>query len=282
MAEDEAAEGIAKEVEGEEDEEEAVVASAAATAGAGAEAEVEEARPLLLLRPCDHAAEALSRAVESRMVERGYLTRAARSNARENDTLWMELMHAVVVAHQGRHRQRAHQHHRQDHDLDHDPGSGSGSERYFAAAERELRGLDARLAGFEKATGTLWHDEQERRFAVKCVLAQIAHLRRAWDEAGRRWAEAAEYGAGAVSEWDGSNYNVQVARYSLAEARCSGGADARRVIDGPLLDTAAAVTRRRVNCMVGMGTYWLDFVHGRMAPRIEAIKGATKKPGCSN
>lgn len=42
-------------------------------------------------RPCDLVAYVLSRGVDSRMSERGYLTPEARLNARESDTMWLEM-----------------------------------------------------------------------------------------------------------------------------------------------------------------------------------------------
>lgn len=198
-------------------------------------------------RPCDLVAYVLSRAVDSRMFERGYLTPEARLAAREGDTMWLELMHAMTLVHQGH--------------------SHAAPERH-AAAERELLDLSERFRRIEAVES--WYDDQIRHFAVKCGLAQVAHSRHDWAEAQGRWAEAVRYGREAVREWRGENYYVEVARYSLADAQCSAGADPRLVVPA-LKSTIECVNGERVEWMLGMGTFWLDFVHGRMVPRIQAV-----------
>ena len=195
------------------------------------------------MRPCDLISYVLSRAVDSRMFERGYLTPEARCNARESDTMWLEMIHAMTLVHQGKH----------------------APERY-ASAEKELLGLSDRFWRIEAVES--WYDEQIRHFAILCNLAQVSHMRHDWKEAQDRWRAAIEYGKSKVADWKGENYYIEVAKYSLADAECSGGMDGRGII--PALEgTVTAVNGKRVKWMLGMGTFWLDYVHERMVPRIE-------------
>ncbi|KAB5540561.1 hypothetical protein GE09DRAFT_1205853 [Coniochaeta sp. 2T2.1] len=195
------------------------------------------------MRPCELVAYVLSRAVDSRMFERGYLTPEARHNARESDTMWLEMIHAMTLVHQGKH----------------------APERY-ASAEKELLGLSERFRRIEAVES--WYDEQIRHFAVLCNLAQVSHMQHNWKEAQNRWKAAIEYGKLKVSDWKGENYYIEVAKYSLADAECSGGMDGRDIIPA-LRDTIAAVNGKRVKWMLGMGTFWLYYVHERMVPRVE-------------
>ncbi|KAM0334471.1 hypothetical protein ACHAQA_001499 [Verticillium albo-atrum] len=196
-------------------------------------------------RPCDLTAYVLSRAVDARMFERGYLTPEARTNARESDTMWLEMIHAMTVAHQGRRE----------------------PER-FNDAETLLLGLSERFRRVEAVES--WYDEQIRHFSVKCCLAQVAHWREDWEEAQRRWADVVAYGSDSVVDWKGGHFYIDVARLSLGDAQCSGGLDPREVVPA-LASSVEAVSENRVAWMLGMGTFWLDFVMARLNPRIEAL-----------
>jgi hypothetical protein len=204
---------------------------------------------------CDLVAYVLSRAVDSRMFERGYLTPEARLNARESDTMWLEMIHAMTLVHQGKH----------------------APERY-AAAEKELLSLSQRFRRIEAVES--WYDEQIRHFAILCSLAQVSHMQHNWKDAQDRWMEAIKYGKEMVTDWKGENYYIEVAKYSLADAECSAGVDPREIIPA-LKDTIATVNSKRVKWMLGMGTFWLDFVHERMTPRIDAVArlGQADEPG---
>lgn len=195
-------------------------------------------------RPCDLVAFVLSRAVDSRMFERGYLTPEARLNARESDTMWLEMIHAMTLVHQGQH----------------------APERY-AQAEKELLSMSQRFRRIE--TVESWYDEQIRHFAILCSLAQVSHLRHDWQDAQDRWTEAIRYGEEMIKDWKGEHYYIEVAKYSLADAQCSCGMDPTGII--PALEgTIKTLNGKRVKWMLGMGTFWLDFVHGQMTPRIAA------------
>ncbi|CAJ2505931.1 Uu.00g000610.m01.CDS01 [Anthostomella pinea] len=166
-------------------------------------------------------------------------------NAKEGDTVWLEIIHAMTLTHQGKH----------------------APERY-ATAEKELRRIIERFRRIE-ATGS-WYDEQIRHFAIKCSLAQIAHMQHDWEEAQRRWADVVAYGMESVTDWKGENYYIEVAKYSLADAQCSADMDPRVVIP-PLVNTIRAIEGKRVTWMLGMGTFWLDYVHERMAPMADVL-----------
>ncbi|KAI6085182.1 hypothetical protein F4821DRAFT_154062 [Hypoxylon rubiginosum] len=198
------------------------------------------------MRPCDLVGYILERAIESRMFERGYLTPEARLNAREGDTMWLELIHAMTLVHQGKH----------------------APER-LVAAEEELLCLSEQFRRIEAVES--WYDEQIRHFAVKCSLAQVSHMQYKWIDAQERWEDAIRYGEEMVSDWKGKHYYIEVARYSLADAQCSAGVDPRLVIPG-LAHTIKSVNDKRVQWMLGMGSFWLDFIHDRMVPRIQALE----------
>ncbi|KAK8041953.1 hypothetical protein PG993_006476 [Apiospora rasikravindrae] len=196
-------------------------------------------------RACDISAYVLSRAIDSRMFERGYLTPEARRNAKDSDTVWLEIIHAMTLVRQGEH----------------------APER-FEAAEKELIMLSDRFKAIE-AAGSSWYDEQIRHFAVKCSLAQISHLQGDWPEAQLRWTDAIDFGVERVKDWKGHHYYIEVARYSLADAQCNAGLDSRVVL-APLADTIKILKGKRVTWLLGLGTFWLDLMQEHLESRIEA------------
>ncbi|KAK6843656.1 hypothetical protein PG987_004516 [Apiospora arundinis] len=180
------------------------------------------------------------------MYERGYLTPEARRNAKDSDTVWLEIIHAMTLVHQGEH-----------------------APQRFEAAEEELTMLSDRFKGIEEA-GSSWYDEQIRHFAIKCSLAQVSHLQGDWPEAQLRWTEAIDFGVERVKDWKGHHYYIEVARYSLADAQCNSGIDARVVL-APLADTIKILKGKRVTWLLGLGTFWLDLMEEHMRSRIEAV-----------
>ncbi|KAK8124802.1 P-loop containing nucleoside triphosphate hydrolase protein [Apiospora kogelbergensis] len=196
-------------------------------------------------RACDISAYVLSRAIDSRMFERGYLTPEARRNVKDSDIVWLEIIHAMTLVHQGEH-----------------------APQRFEAAEKELTILSSRFKAIE-AAGSSWYDEQIRHFAIKCSLAQVSHLQGDWPEAQLRWTEAIDFGVERVKDWKGQHYYIEVARYSLADAQCNAGIDARVVLT-PLIDTIKILKGKRVTWLLGLGTFWLDLMEEYLKPQNEA------------
>lgn len=145
---------------------------------------------------------------------------------------------------------------------------GKHAPELYAAAEKELLSISQRFRRIEAIES--WYDEQIRHFAILCNLARVSHMQHSWEDAQDRWVEAIKYGKEMVGDWKGENYYIEVAKYSLADAQCSAGMDPRDMISA-LKDTIATINGKRVKWMLGMGTFWLDFVQERMTPRIDAV-----------
>ncbi|WEW58160.1 hypothetical protein PRK78_003628 [Emydomyces testavorans] len=182
---------------------------------------------------CQIATFICSRAVDNRMLDRGYLTPEDRENARENDTMFLEINHAVSVLREGRiHAQR------------------------YKDAEDLLLGLKRR---FEKirANGISWHDDQIREFSVIASLAQICHLQHDWQNAQSRWQQAIDYGETVIEKWDNDHFYIEVARCSLADVHLSAGLELGLSISD-LAERIRQLDGKRVTWMLGLGSFWFD------------------------
>ena len=192
---------------------------------------------------CEVVSFICSRAVEYRMFERNHVTQQDRENVRENDTMFLEINHAASILRTGRiHRES------------------------YRDAEEKLQGLRKR---FEKirANGVSWHDDQIREFSVLAYLAQISHLRQDWEEAQSRWQQTVEYGQSEVKEWRPDNFYIEVAKYSLADVQLNAGGEVNAIIS-ELGDTIRRLEKEKETWMLGMGTYWLDYVKRSMGPKL--------------
>lgn len=197
---------------------------------------------------CEIASFICSRAIERRMFERGHLTEQDRKNVRESDTMFLEINYAVSLLRQGR----------------------THPERY-EQSKRELLGLKSRFSQ-DRVNGKLWYDDQTREFCVIVYLAQIAHLRQEWEDAQSRWKEAIDYGQNFIEGWEKNHFYVGVAAYSLADAQLSAG-DGLGLINQRIGDTVGQLDKERVTWMLGVGTFWLDYVKALMGPKLRKEEG---------
>lgn len=192
---------------------------------------------------CEIVSFICSRAVEYRMFERGHLTQQDRENTRESDTVFLEITHAASVLRTGRIHPES-----------------------YKDAEQKLQSLRKR---FEKvrASGISWHDDQIREFSVLAYFAQISHLQHDWKEAQSRWKQTIDYGQSVVKEWGGDNFYIEVAKYSLADVQLNAGGEVNTIIS-ELGDTIRRLDKERETWMLGVGTYWLDYVKQSVGPKL--------------
>jgi hypothetical protein len=157
--------------------------------------------------PCELAADLVSHALNRRMIDRGYLTADERSQARENDRIWLVMVHATI------------QLHRITHQLSH-----------YEFAEAEFHQLNARFLKMQAKGMT--HSENHLQSAVFFCLAQISHLRGSWEEARLRWDLLLGYVTKDAQRRKHNEYQIHAIRYSLADVHCSLGNDPHEVIAG--------------------------------------------------
>lgn len=195
-------------------------------------------------RPCEIASSICAQAIEDRMSDRGYKTPEDRENVRENDIMFLEINHAVSVLREGR----------------------MHPERYMDA-KKLLLGLRARYTK-TRSEGPLWHDDQIREFSVIAYLAQIAHMQGEWEEAQVQWTQAIDYGKTLIDEWQSDHFYVQVAECSLADVQLSVGQAGSTI--STLREKLRRLDEGRVTWMLGLGTFWLDWILDSIEPKLKS------------
>jgi hypothetical protein len=199
---------------------------------------------------CQFMATQLTRAIERRQSEAGHVTTEPRRQAAPGDTVWMEIVRAKMLLHAARHDQAQ-----------------------FPAAEALLDGLAARYAEMQGA-GT-WTDDCVRHWMVMTCRAQAAHLQERWDEARARWARCLAFAAEHIPQWTGEHLYPRVARYSLVDAEMGAGVETREIGDLKRI-SEEAIGAAKTYEIIGLATFWLEFVHKRVAARLEGIKEVQK------
>ncbi|KAI9725580.1 MAG: hypothetical protein M1828_003068 [Chrysothrix sp. TS-e1954] len=201
------------------------------------------AQVLIEIGSLDEAENALCPQLERRIAG---LSQKERAQVRKNDTMFLEIQMAECRVLQGRYRE----------------------------AEDLLLELKTRFASFKN----LWHFEKGCALFVLIALARIPHLQRQWTSAVARWEEAIDYAQAEIDvgaqrgRWGRDSYFVALAVLSLADALYELGAqgDAQALEKARSLESGAegALARCvRMLWMLGLGTYWPDFVGKKMAQR---------------